>query len=181
MLTIIVPSVEYYDEIKEEFVPVTKEQTLKLEHSLLSLYEWESKWNKAWYSRQEKTVDETTDYIRCMTLNQDVDPKVYDNLSTDNINQVKKYLEAPLTAIHFPKDKLGGSNNETITNELIYYWMVALNIPFTCEKWHLNHLFNLVRVCNLKAKPPKKGNQRDSMSRNAALNAARRKQYNTKG
>lgn len=180
MLRITIPAVEYWDEQKQEFV-YTKEQTLQLEHSLVSLSKWESKWCKAFLTKNEKSFEETKDYIKCMTLTQNVDSDVYDHLTNGNINEVNKYIEAPMTATYFSDDKQGRLSREQVTAELIYYWMIALNIPFECQKWHLNRLLTLIKVCNIKNQPPKKRSKKDIMSRNAALNAARRKQFNTRG
>lgn len=180
MLQITVPATEQWDELKQEFVN-TKEQTLQLEHSLVSLSKWESKWCKAFLSKQPKNHEETLDYIRCMTLTQHVDPAIYNNLTRENIIAINQYIDAPMTATHFAEDKNSKGGREIITSELIYYWMIALNIPFECQKWHLNRLLTLIRVCNIKNAPPKKMSKRDIMSRNAQLNAARRQQLNTKG
>lgn len=181
MLQITIPSRELWDESTNEFV-ITKEQTLQLEHSLISISKWESKWKKAFLTKQEKTHEETIDYIKCMTLNQNVDPNVYNYLTNENIRQINSYIDAPMTATYFSEEKGSrGGRGEQITSELIYYWMIALQIPFECQKWHLNRLLTLVRVCNIKNQPPKKRSRREIMSRNAALNAARRKQLNTKG
>ncbi len=180
MLRIIVPAAELWDEINEEFI-YKDEQALQLEHSLVSLSKWESKWCKPFLSKDEKTMEETIDYIRCMTLTQNVKPDVYECLSSENIQQVNKYIQAPMTATWFNDMGTGKRNSEQITSELIYYWMIALNIPFECQKWHLNRLFTLIRVCNIKNQPPKKRSRREIMSRNAALNAARCKQLNTSG
>ena len=180
MLRITIPAVEQWDEEKQEFI-TTKEQTLSLEHSLVSLSKWESKWCKAFLTKQEKTFEETLDYIKCMTLTQNVDPEVYKYLTNENIDEVNRYIEAPMTATYFSEDKNGKTSREQITAEIIYYWMISLNIPFECQKWHLNRLLTLIKVCNIKNTPPKKRSKREIMSRNAALNAARRKQLNTKG
>lgn len=180
MLTITIPATEEFDEIKGEFV-YSKEQTLQLEHSLISISKWESKWCKSFLSKQDKTPEEVIDYIKCMTLNPNVDDSVYRCLTQANLNTINEYIGAPMTATCFSEDKNGKSNKEVITSELIYYWMIALQIPFECQKWHLNRLLTLIRVCNVKNSPPKKMSKRDLMSRNASLNAARRKQFNTKG
>lgn len=181
MLTIEVPiSPEGWDERKQEFVDA-KTQTLQLEHSLVSLSKWESKWQKPFFSKKEMSAEETLDYIKCMTLNKNVDPDVYDRLTRENVKAVMDYIGDPMTATTFGKDDKGPNNREIITSELIYYWMIASNIPFECQKWHLNRLITLIRVCSVKNTPPKKRSKRDIMSRNAALNAARRKQMNTKG
>ena len=173
-------SPEGWDEIKEEFVePEVK--VLQLEHSLVSLSKWESRWNKPFLTKQEKTDAELLDYIKCMTLTQNVNPDIYFKLSTENIEQIKKYIDAPMTATTFRGDNRGGPNREQVTAELIYYWMIALNIPFECQKWHLNRLLTLVRVCNIKNQPNKKMSKRAIMSRHRAINEARRKRFNTKG
>lgn len=180
MLRITIPETEYYDEIKNEFVTVN-EQTLQLEHSLVSISKWESRWCKSFISTKDKSYEETLDYIKCMTVTQNVKPETYLFLTKSNVEQINKYIEAPMTATYFSKDQPGRQNNEQITAELIYYWMIALNIPFECQKWHLNRLLTLIRVCNIKNQPPKKRSPRDIMSRNAALNAARKQQLHTKG
>ena len=180
MLQITIPSIEQWDERNQEFI-TTKEQTLLLEHSLVSLSKWESKWCKPFLSKEKKTIQETIDYIKCMTITQNVDPNVYNFLTNENIEQVNQYIEAPMTATRFYEERIRGTNRETVTNELIYWWMITLNIPFKCEKWHLNRLLTLVRVCNIKNQKPKKMSRKELLSRNAAMNAARRKQLNSKG
>ena len=180
MLEIVVPARELWDEINQEFI-VTKEQTLQLEHSLLSISKWESKWCKPFLSKQEKTKEETMDYIRCMTLTKNVDGNVYNFLTNNNIDQINKYIDAPMTATWFSEDKNTKGNREQITSELVYYWMIALNIPLECQEWHFNRLLTLIRVCNIKNQKPKKMSRRELMSRNASLNAARKQRLNTKG
>lgn len=180
MLQIVIPATEMWDEVNECFV-VEKEQTLCLEHSLVSLSKWEAKWHKPFLSKENKTVEETIDYIRCMTLTQNVKPEVYTRLTNENVKAVNDYIENPMSATTINEDKNGPKNREIITSELIYYWMVALQIPFECQKWHLNRLLTLIRVCNIKNKPPKKMSKKQLMSRNAALNAARRQQMHTSG
>ena len=181
MLQIKIPLTdEGWDEEKQEFVePAYK--VLQLEHSLISISKWESKWCKSFFSRQAKTYEETIDYIKCMTITKNVDKEVYSRLTRSNIDQINKYIEAPMTATYFSEEKNGQQSRETVTSELIYYWMIALNIPFECQKWHFNRLVTLIKVCNIKNQPPKKMSKSAIMSRNAALNAARRKQLNTKG
>lgn len=179
MLEITIPSIELWNEEKQEFISI-KGATLKLEHSLVSLSKWESKWCKAFLSKDDKTREETLDYIKCMTLTQNVDPDLYAFITDDNMNKIATYINSPMTATTFREESKGGPR-EIITAELIYYWMIALNIPFECQKWHLNRLLTLIRVCNIKNQPPKKMSKREIMSRNASLNAARRKQLNSKG
>lgn len=174
----IVP--EGWDEKRQEFVE-PKTQTLQLEHSLVSLRKWESKWCKAFLSKKEKTLEETVDYIKCMTLTQNVNPETYNYLTKKHIDQINEYISAPMTATYFYEEKTPGQKQETVTAELIYYWMIALQIPFECQKWHLNQLMALIKVCNIKNAPPKKMSRQAMASRNAALNEARRKQWGTSG
>jgi hypothetical protein len=181
MLQIVIPATEYWDDAKQEFVRLPKEQKLQLEHSLVSISKWESKWCKPFLSNEAKTPEETIDYIRCMTITQNVNPNVYNFLTNENMEQVKQYIEAPMTATWFPKEASKKNNGEQVTNEIIYYWMTALNIPDKWEKRHLNRLLTLIRVCNAKNQPSKKMSRRDVMNQNRALNAARRKRLNSKG
>ena len=180
MLKITIPGGELWDESKGEFV-YREDQTLVLEHSLISLAKWESKWCKAFLSNKEKTREETIDYVKCMTLTQNVNPEVYDYLTNENIREINEYIAAPMTAAYFAEDKTARHSREPVIAELIYYWMISLNIPVQFEKWHLNRLLSLIKVCNLKNQPPKKRSAREIMKRNAELNAARRKKLNTKG
>lgn len=178
MLNIVVPDQEFFNEETQEFFTL-KGQTLQLEHSLVSLSKWESKWNKPFLSKNEKTLKETIDYIRCMTITQNVKPYIYDMLTNENILDINKYIDSPMTATTFNVQNT--PSREIVTSEIIYYWMISLNIPLECQKWHLNRLLTLIRVCNLKNAPSKKMSKKEIMSRNAALNAARRKKLNTKG
>lgn len=178
MLEIIVPGAEFFDEDKNEFI-TTKSTKLVLEHSLISLSKWESKWEKPFLS-SNKTTPETIDYIRCMTLTQNVDPMVYKSLNESNIKDVYAYIDAPMTATKIKKSKKA-SNGEVVTAELIYYWMIALSIPFECQKWHLNKLLTLIEVCSIKNQPSKKMSKNEILRRNRDLNAARRAKYKTKG
>lgn len=184
MLEIVVPlSAEGWDEEKEEFVQA-KEQILRLEHSLISLRKWESKWCKPFLTKEAKTEEETVDYVKFMTMTPNVNPDVYNHLTDENFRQIKQYIEAPMTATTFSKhvqQKRGRINGEQVTAELIYYWMVALQIPFECQKWHLNQLITLIQVCNVKNQPPKKMGKKDLTSHYAALNAANRQRFNSKG
>lgn len=180
LLLAVSMSPEGWDPVKEEFVEA-KTKVLRLEHSLVSLSKWESKWCKPFLSQGEMTDEETLDYIKFMTVSKNVDPEVYDHLDSANIRQIKAYINAPMTATTFREERKSKRNSEIVTAELIYYWMIALGIPFECQKWHLNKLLTLIRVCNAKNQPPEKRKTSDTLNRYAAINAARRKKYNTKG
>lgn len=179
MLSITVPEASLWDEGKQEFL-CSKEQRLSLEHSLVSISKWESKWHRPFLSQEEKPFEEMADYIRCMTLTQNVDPVVYHCLTNENFEQVNAYIEDSMTATWF-SSRQGPSGREQITSEIIYYQMISLGIPFECQKWHLNRLLTLIRVCSAKSQPGKKMGIREILSQNAALNAARRKRLNSKG
>lgn len=180
MLTITIPGVELFDEVNMEFI-TTEDQTLELEHSLVSLAAWESIWEKPFLTKEDKTREETISYIKCMTLTPNVDPNVYTFISDDIIRQVNVYIAAPMTATTFTEEKSSKSNSETTTAEIIYYWMVALNIPSEYQFWHLNRLMTLIKVCSIKNAPPKKRKPADILRENAARNAARKQKLNTRG
>ena len=182
MLTITVPAGECFDARTNTFI-TTKAQTLRLEHSLVSLSKWESKWKKPFLEQKDtKTEEQMRDYIRCMTITQNVDPNVYMCLTNENIRAINEYIDDPHTATWFSEDKNQKTGQkEVVTAEIIYYWMVALQIPENYQKWHLNRLLTLIRVCNIKNAPPKKMSKRDVYSRNRSLNASRRRAHHTRG
>lgn len=181
MLKILVKGRELYDERTEQFID-SKDTVLQLEHSLVSLSKWESKWHKPFLNdKEEKSDEEMIDYIRCMTITQNVDPAVYYALSVDNVNEIKAYMEDQMTATWFSDKNNQRSRQRQVTAELIYYWMISLEIPFECQKWHLNKLLTLIRVCNIENAPKKKMKQSDILRQNAALNAKRKAAMNTRG
>ena len=180
MLSIYIPPVNGWNEKTEEFVSFPGKK-LQLEHSLVSIAKWEAIWNKPFLPavKTPKTYEETLSYIKCMTITQNVDPLVYNFLTEKNISEINDYIEAPMTATTFQEN--GKTGREQITAEIIYYWMIAFNIPFECQKWHLNRLLTLIKVCSIKNQPPKKMTNRQILGNNAKLNAARRKALHTKG
>ena len=181
MLTITVPEGEIYNEETNEFV-YTKETTLRLEHSLVSISKWESKWKTPFLGKEKKTQAQVLDYIKCMTTTQNVPEHVFLCLSPKNFDEIGQYIEDPRTATWF-SDNNNRPTSEVVTSELIYYWMTAFNIPFECQKWHLNRLLTLIKVCSIK----NQSNEKKKMSRsailrqNAALNKARRARSGSKG
>lgn len=180
MLPIVVEKTSLWDERAQEFIDVP-ETKLTLEHSLVSMSKWEANWHIPFLSKEKKTYEQTIDYIKCMTITQNVNPNVYYALSQENINSINEYIDDPRTATWFNEPKTSGTNGEQTTSELIYYWMITLNIPIVCEKWHLNRLLTLIKICNIKNSPPKKMSKQEILRENARLNAMRRKKLGTKG
>lgn len=180
MLQITVPDTEYFDEELERFFTV-RGRTLDLEHSLISLSKWESKWKVPFLGPSDKTTEQTLDYIRCMTLGRDLEPLIYQALTDKHIAEVAEYISADMTATTFREEPGRRGATEIITSELIYYWMIAMNIPFECQKWHLNRLLTLIRVCGIKNSPPKKMSRAETLAHNRALNAARRQKLGSTG
>lgn len=185
MLHITVPKHEFYDEATQEFLE-TDEVELTLEHSLISISKWEAKWKKAYFSskKDSKTKEEILDYIRCMVIfPRDVDSKVLRALTEKNYEDIVAYIEDPMTAtVINDRSPQPTNQNKVMTSEMIYYYMIAQNIPMEFEKWHINRLLTLIRVCAIKNDPhPKKMSSAAIAKQNRALNAARRKQLHTKG
>lgn len=181
MLTITIPGGEYWDESKQEFLHFAKDQNLTLEHSLVSVSKWESKWNVPWVGKK-KDHAQTVDYIRCMTLTQNVDPEVYRRITPTHIKMVNNYIALPMTATTFTIRDKSRYSREIITAELVYYWMILYGIPFDpCQKWHFNRLLTLVRVCSVKSQADKKMPAGDVLREQASLNALRRKKWRTTG
>jgi hypothetical protein len=181
MLTITVPGIESYDEKLDQFVSIG-DVTLELEHSLVSLSKWESKFEKPFLGKSEKTTEEVLDYIRCMVLTPNAPEEFLQKLSKENLEAVNAYIDRKMTATWFSEAPgAPKTSREVITAELIYYWMTVFHIPFECETWHLNRLFTLIRICNLKQEKPKKMSRGEIAARNRELNAQRRAQLGTKG
>lgn len=181
MLTLFIEGGELFNEATGEFIKVSP-TTLQLEHSLISLSKWESNWCIPFLTDTPKTVEQTVDYIRCMTITQHVDPNVYLYINDSHIHSVNEYIGAKMTATWFSESKRSARNREQITAELIYYSMIAYNIPFECQKWHLNRLLTLIQVCSIKNDPDKhKMSKNEIMRRNSALNAARKAKLHTTG
>lgn len=183
MLELTIEAQELYNEKINQFLYVP-EAKLQLEHSLISIYKWESKWHTPFLGK-EKTIPEIKDYVRCMTLNKGVDPLVYEYLHPKYLLEIIKYIEDPMTATTFSNigHLIGAQRDrgETVTAEIVYYWMITLNIPVEFEKWHLEKLLTLIKVVNLKSGPSKKMSTKEAALQRAELNAQRRAKYNTKG
>lgn len=189
MLNIDIPKGKEWDDDLQKFVS-HDELHLSLEHSLISISRWESKWHKPFLDDKEKTEEELFDYIRCMCVTQNVTIDKIKELPKEAVAQINQYINDEYTGTHFTdyrkNQKNRNSRNEIMSSERIYYSMIAYNIPFSCEKWHLSRLMTLIRVCQFEAErqDPKSKNKmslNDIYARNRALNEQRRKAWHTKG
>lgn len=184
-LPIVVPEREFYDDRTGRFI-TTKKAVLKFEHSLLSITAWESKWHTPYLSKEEKTDEQSIDYLRCMCLTKDADPKLFYVIARDRVlmKQIVEYINNPMTATTIKRREKQTQSREMITNELVYFWMTSFGIPFDpCEKWHFNRLMTLIEIASIKNSDPKKQKtSRSQMARErSALNAQRRATHHTKG
>lgn len=184
MLEIVIPEQEKYEEETGKFIQ-TKKTTLKLEHSLISVRKWEAKWHKLFLENEDKTFDELLDYIRCMTLNREkIDQNVYRFLTNEDLEKIVTYIQDPMTATWFHNNNRIGASNRTgekVSAEIIYYWMIAQNVPVEFERWHLNQLLTLLKVVNIKSGGEKKMSKKEAAAQRATLNKQRRMKYKTKG
>jgi hypothetical protein len=180
MLRITVPGVEHFDDSTQEFI-TRGDVVLELEHSLASLSKWESKYEKPFLGDSEKTMEEILGYIKAMTLTPEVPEEVFHKLSEENFTAINEYIDAKMSATWFHDAQPAPRSRDIITAEIIYYWMITFQIPFECESWHLNRLFTLIRVCNIKQSKPKKMSRSEMAARNRELNAQRKSQLGTRG
>ena len=180
ILRITIPSVELFDEVREEFIQ-TKEYKVAMQHSLVSMAKWEARWRKPFLDGEKRTTEETLDYIKCMTITQNIPDDAYNYLPVETIKTIKTHIAEPMTATVITRQPGAPTNKEVYTAEVIYYWMVSLNIPMECQTWHINRLLTLIQVCNIKNNPPKKMGRQEVLSQQRKLNNERRKKMKTKG
>lgn len=182
MLQITIPGAEFWDE-KECMFKYGPAATLKLEHSLLSVSKWESKWKKPFLSdKYEKTDAMWLDYIRCMAISP-IPDDIWPRLKNNHIQEILQYIHDSHTATTISTNPLGAPTSKKkkkkqyITSELIYYWMFSCQIPKDCEKWHLNRLMTLIQVFSVENAPAEKISKQQMAARRSQLNAARLKKY----
>lgn len=181
MLQLTITAQEFFNEETQEFIQI-KPVTIQMEHSLVSISKWEAKWHKPFLTEDNKTDEELVDYLRCMTITQNVNPYAYYAVSNEQLKQVRAYISDPMTATTFREDKnKSKGKKQIITSEVIYYQMIALNIPMECQKWHLNRLLTLIRVVAIKNQPKEKMKSGDQIRQYADLNNMRRAAMRSKG
>lgn len=181
MLSINIPETELFDEETDSFIKI-KAQSLNLEHSLISVSKWETIHCKPFLTKNKKTPDEVRDYIRCMIINAPKGQDVVKAFTPKEINEVIDYINKKKTAttVTFFSKKTKASN-ETITSELIYYWMFSAGISIECEKWPLDRLFALIKIFSAKNAPKQKGVNHEYNKMQHDLNAQRRAALHSKG
>lgn len=182
MVSITVPAGRVYDSANNIFYTVDKPTTIQLEHSLISLHKWESKWHKPFLGKEEKNLEQTIDYIRCMCLTPNVKEDVFYCIPKDQMEKISEYIENPMTATWFSEEKNGpkSKKKEIITAEIIYYWMISLGIPSEYKKWHLNQLLTLIRVINVKNTPKKKRSRREILEEHKRISDLNKQRFGVK-
>lgn len=180
MLQIVVPELEIYDRAKEEFRTLNS-KIVSLEHSLLSISKWEAKWNKPFLSVEKFEQEELISYIQCMIISPNNTEDIILQMTNENISKISEYIDSPMTATTFTENGKPNNKKKIITSELIYYYMILYNIPFECQKWHINRLLVLIRICSIKSSPEKKMSRREIMAQNHKLNEERKKALKTSG
>lgn len=179
MLELTIPRRTFFKESTSEFIEID-ETTLKLEHSLISLSKWESKLKKPFLSKEKHSKEEMLYYVECMSVNSNVDSMIYRTIPDEYFKIITDYIDDPMTATTI-SDNSNSNSRDIITSEIIYFWMIELGIPFECQKWHLNRLITLIRVCSIKKGPQRKMSKREILEQNQRLNEDRKKKANTKG
>lgn len=183
MLELKIAASESYNEETGEFIPMD-EVVVRFEHSLVSLSKWESKYKKPFLSdhpEHKKTEEEAADYIRFMVLDE-LDFDLFERIGEEQVREIQQYITDSQTATTFPHEEAPNKiNRELVTAEIVYYWMVALNVPFETQYWHLNRLITLIQVVNHKNAPPKKRSRASMAEQQRRLNAERKAKYGTNG
>jgi hypothetical protein len=179
MLTITVLGTETFNETTSEF-GTEGDVILELEHSLVSLSKWESEFEKPFLTNDPKSLEEIIGYVRAMCLDPKVPKDIFQKLSGANFQEINSYIDAKMSATWF-NDRGSSPSREVVTSELIYYWMTVYSIPFICETWHLNRLFTLIRICNVKQDKPKQMSRADQAVEQRRINAERRARFNSTG
>lgn len=165
-LTIFIPEKEMWDDSRGEFISF-REHKLTLEHSLVSLTKWESKWHKPFLSPEEKTQEEVVDYVRCMIMDDDVEDDIAYALTPQDLMKVQNYIETEQTGTTIPEDKKSNEpkSNELMTSELIYYYLGQIQcLTPTIENWHLSRTLTLIRVASFKQKPEKELDKKQALA-----------------
>lgn len=180
MLTITVPGIEMFDDESQEFI-TQGDVVLELEHSLVSLSKWESKFEKPFLGVSDKKEEELIGYVKAMVMTPNVPDELIQRLVQEHMSDINTYIDARMSATWFSEAPGAPKSRDVITSELIYYWMTVFQIPFECERWHLNRLFTLIRICNIKQSKPKKMTRSEIAERNRELNEQRRAQLGSKG
>ena len=184
MLRIVIDGEEEWDSENEEFVYPNR-VVIKLEHSLVSLSKWESRFEKPFLSEDSKTTEELAGYVECMILDTDEPEKFVSMLTQEHVDRIQTYIDSKQTATWF-NEKPSAPNRQVITNEVIYYWLFSAGLDISCQHWHLNRLFTQLRVHSAHNEKANNGGKKkrltsDDARNRAAENERRRKLYQSDG
>lgn len=157
-----------------------EEVEVEFEHSLLALSKWESKHQTPFLSSAPKEQLQLFEYFECMIVTPGVDPNIVYAIAPEDLVLLEQYLEYKPTASSVPRTQVR-NNNEITTSELIYYWMVALKIPFVAESWNIHRLLMLVEIANFKQQPAKKQSTAEAVSKWKEQNAKNKARFGTDG
>lgn len=176
MLELYIPDSDFFDEETSEFITV-KGGLFKFEHSLYSMSLWEAKYKKSFLELKQYTNDELTDYtiFMCQTR---LDPLL---VTTGVTRQVLEYIADSRTATRIQNGNTRQAKTTVLTSEVIYSMMVAYNVPFETQHWHLNRLMTLLQVISIRQSPQKKKSTQEVYEENHKLNEQRKQQLKTKG
>jgi len=155
---------------------------LTFEHSLVSLSKWEAFYEKPFYSKESQTEEETKKYLLFMLLPENLPIDFSSWITAKHVEVVQEYINSKQTATTFTEVPDGRPSTETITNEVIYSWLVTFGIPFhPVETWHLNRLMTIVKIMGIKSTKPKKMTRSQQAEKYRKLNEQRRKDLGTTG
>lgn len=175
MLKVTIKGDESWDKEKRIFI-YSPDIVLELEHSLVSVSKWEQKTKKP-FLQGEKTEEESRFYIECMSLTPEFPPEAQRKLSQSNMNEIADYIGDPMTATWFTETP-SGTTSQIITSDLIYSWMIAYQIEFEAQHWHLNKLITLIKVIDhQRANANKKRSSAEVARQQSRIAAERRKLY----
>lgn len=177
MLNLYIAPEESWDGHAEMF-RYTEGKTFRLEYSLKAIAEWEAVYAKPFLTTK-MNFEEQIFFFQCMCLDE---PFSEEDLTQTAINDIGDYMNKPASATKV-NNRDQKPNTSIMTSEVIYAYLSALEIPYSCETWHIERLFKLIEVRSDQKNPAekKKMTQKEINDRNKALNAERRKKYNSKG
>ena len=178
----VVPETRMFDEENNKFIYVPR-TVLTLRHSLVSISEWEMKYKIPYMLTGRKwSEEETLYYMKCMTVGDIPDDNVYRAIPYNVQLEIREYINDPLTAARIKEMAGARKNNQDVTSDLIYAWMVMLQMPAQpYETWHLERLITLIKTVSAEQAPKKKMTTQEVYDRYMEINERNRAKFNSKG